>query len=587
MKTTRWEGSPDPAPFMSVAARAVLEDLEGSAVDPLDVAKLALELRAHLPAFLDACGVPRYAPELGGGSLARIIDDLSTGPQTISVSEPYASVSITLESILANFNAPNPNNEQWRWAVDRNAMFARPFDTGDAWSNLYWFTDFYRRIDETVAPPAPPIRDGMLAWDAAAADYLERLGGDACKRNAATLRERARARWAAFCEPAVPNLPGIVDKEPLVVAAERLRELAKLWLDDSSTRDGGTFEIFKLLAVSLWGDEVGPKLARQRVGASVLFGVHRSLARATHAEIREHDHRLQLHRDGAGVIAETAVFQPDALRALKQAGEALTGYYGQVTWRGILLMAWENYYAGKKPGLVDIFLPGGLTELAERLGVSTGRATITALRQTLKAGQHFDFTSRGTGHTGGLWTWTERPSAPNRAQEVTILPATDLQPLAHLNQRAGHQKLIPLVPMPPFAGLRANDWAAVGALQLLFLEALTDRRLELVTHGGALISDRTIAAMANESHLPRDVLPRVLRAWTDGDDATPPMLEVVDRNAGTAKEPGARYHLTAGGPYGQGRDFLTRGGELARKAQIGARAAARKRPTGNVGKRQR
>lgn len=128
-----------------------------------------------------------------------------------------------------------------------------------------------------------------------------------------------------------------------------------------------------------------------------------------------------------------------------------------------------------------------------------------------------------------------------------------------------NDRLIPVLDLPPFVG-RERDFGAQATFQLLLMQHLRERAVELVTHGGVALPDEALHKLARESGLPTATVKPLMDRWThDGDDG-PAVLKVTD---------GGLY--TLGDSYARERAFLEDGGQREIDGATNGRRGAEKR----------
>lgn len=250
----------------------------------------------------------------------------------------------------------------------------------------------------------------------------------------------------------------------------------------------------------------------------------------------------------------------------------LRGLPAQRLLRFVMHRAHELYdETGDMGTATRITVAGGWRGLADALGMRTGEKAAKVAELTAKALQAaWVKTPRGE---GGLFLVHHEKRGPGRREEVslTIHEHGPLSPRFTARELQGRSAKIVPVPlpslMPPMVG-RPNEHGAIATLQLLVLRELRLKAPELVEHGGIVVTPQRWNELAEESGVPRPLLPELLEAWRTGDEHTPAFIvtkgELVDLAPAYAKE----------------RRFIADGGRLTLDGRRRGRRSQRKRLKG-------
>lgn len=412
--------------------------------------------------------------------------------------------------------------------------------------------------------------DGMLAWDAQFASYLETLG-EYGKSAAGEVRDAARGRFARLRPGASAPPVG----------------LWHLWADANTSPVGCRFA--RALAIVLWHDVVGPQLERERVKPPALVRPVMVAALDFHARGRDFDERtgqLSFAGDTIATIAPIGGAAVD-LEVLRFGLGALGSVVAHKLFRWEVFTGHRQWLDGvQMPHVIEI--PGGWTALAEALGLNPEkwRHPVRALVYTQA---HAQFTYPD-GSRGNLLVYNEK-DARGRHERARVrielgsplLPGYDKRLLetmgrASLESRTS-RKLVPLPrTLPPLVG-RQNEHGQQLTFSHNVMVALRDRARELVTYGGAKLTFDNFTSLADRSSLPRRMLVTVREAWLRGGPDAPPFLAEVDRDRYTLADAhrAEREFLEAGG-----RDELD-GAEAGKRGVGRHRAEVRRR----AGKRRK
>lgn len=222
---------------------------------------------------------------------------------------------------------------------------------------------------------------------------------------------------------------------------------------------------------------------------------------------------------------------------------------------------------------------GGFAALAEACGIE-GREGATKARELLEAFAALNLSLPGGESARGLLTFIYGEARRNKKAYLKIVAGLPLLPdyVHELRRVAGtasvaarrEQDLIPLLPVPPVLG-RANDAGAQATLQLRVVAHLRDHAADLAEGRGAPLPLDTWTRLAEESHVPRSLAPKLLPHWREDHQDGPAVLKRVDRD---------RY--TLGDAHAIARAFLEDGGRRsldsaeAGRRSVAKRAAARR-----------
>ena len=255
---------------------------------------------------------------------------------------------------------------------------------------------------------------------------------------------------------------------------------------------------------------------------------------------------------------------------------------------GIDLLEWQvteahgQYIAGASD-FRHLVIDGGWSALAhERLGLSSKRAP-EAVRSIVLAQAHLRFESYGV--RGNLLTYAEpRKHAPGQRALVTLtLGDMLLAGFTHalreehgassLASREG-RRLVPILGKAALVG-RRNDYAAQRRMVWRLAMTLRDSAEELAREGSVRIPLDRWATLADEAGAPHTgaFLSRVLGAWEQGDDRTPPL---IDRKG---------ERVTLHESRKAALEFLVSGGQLSLRKRRDGKAGARGRALGRRGRK--
>ena len=399
--------------------------------------------------------------------------------------------------------------------------------------------------------------DGLLAWDARMARYLDRLG--ALGHEAATqMRASAKKRWQQLQQ--AHDMPASKVQRGAVWA---------LWADPSASPPGGRFA--RLLAIVLWNDVLAPALSkRAALVAPVMGSLIDFHARGRHLETQGAREVLSFQgREIAEVDKTSVTLQASTLHAVLMArGLDLLG-----SLPAHKLLRWEIFEGHRRvlqgePKASILTVEGGWTALAERLGLPPNQYA-SMLRDVVRIQAHFRFAFPDGSH-GNLLSYLDSPAQGRRKATVTISLGAPLLPgyVHELQAKLGKvsvfarsaQRLVPMVDIPPLVG-RANEHGHQASFSMALVAEMRERARELVKEGGVIITPMRAEQLAERALLPLNLVPQVLDRWTqDGDDG-PAFLHRIERD---------RY--TLGDAHASARAFLE---EAGRHEVAGTQAAHR------------
>ncbi len=435
---------------------------------------------------------------------------------------------------------------------------------------------------EMLSPPPGPEsegaqheRDGMHERDASTVAFLCGLGlpgselRTAGERAAGQWAECARGSWLVFGKQAV--LGSLARCEPEEWRSWRGREE---WQ--------GRFS--RMLGRVLWYGQVQAVLAaarsrvpRQPATLPLLFvNDYSSVYLNRRNAVRVHDQgcgraMAEILSPEGQQLAKTPVLNAGLIDRANRGAVALRSYLGQRVLRRVPMEVWRRHVAGQRNPRVLSWR--GVDAFLEWMEVSS-KFHAEAL-DILRAGQDFRRTWADNGRPmreiGGLWSYDlnqDGRTAPGRHAHLELNVNRPLAPFFAKEEleRGDERVLVPVVAMPPTVG-SPNLWAAAAAFQFVLVKTLVEHRLDVVSHGGALLPAQALARLASDVGMKPDRLPRVLERWLrDGNDGDA-VLESVERD---------RYHLANNPTYGQARRYIEDTGRLSLRRQKGGRAAGRR-----------
>lgn len=219
---------------------------------------------------------------------------------------------------------------------------------------------------------------------------------------------------------------------------------------------------------------------------------------------------------------------------------------------------------------------GGWSGVAEALSYS--RQDFSELKALAKMGQHVNWQSRdGIQQGGGWWLVYDKRGGPGAPGFVRFTLADCFLPgfATDLARNGGNsfsarlaRRLVPELPFePPTGGVNERSHGAVWNLHRLFLAELVDRAEELAKHGLVVVKPEEWQTMAQTAGLPANLLGRVLKAWTEGENETAPKM--VERD-------GDQWRLALD-TYRPEHDFIVDNGHRQTSGRIRGRKQADKR----------
>ena len=383
-------------------------------------------------------------------------------------------------------------------------------------------------------------RDGMLAADAALADWTALHAAD----RAAALRRKSRDRLAEYDA-------GACDAS----------ELFKLWADSAR---GALRAVARTLWVAGVQDEWRERSAeRPAIARGVALDV---LAPVMCGRVLIADSGLV--RDTAGQqLGRIAALDAQALQVLQANLDLFRSVAAHRLLRCLVLATHDAWMAGRSDPWTVEFV-GGFGGLAQTIGDRTN--DFRRLQAILNAGQQVNWEHPAM-TIGGLWTWTYHRGGPGSTGLLRIRVGDALGPTlgAQLARTGGHGRLARLarrlVPElrhePPLSAVRDSDQGAAWMLHRLLLVELVDHASVLASEGSVPIRAARWRELAVDARLPASSLSRLLGSWASGDSIAPPLcLEA---------EPG-RFTLAA--PHAAAREFIAESG----RRRVDGAAAARK-----------
>jgi hypothetical protein len=370
--------------------------------------------------------------------------------------------------------------------------------------------------------------EGVLAWDARLARYMERLG-DLGKVAAEHVRASAKKR--ALPPPQVIDPPDDKPREAIWA----------LWADPSASPPGCRFA--RVLATVLWNDVVASWLKRP---AGLVYPVAQQVTwiHSRTTEVIQQDQQ-PFHRFQTGENSPIKRIEPLELPAMELAvldvmlRRGLT-LLGSVTAHRLLRWEVSEGHQRVLRREVDaraLHIDGGWSALAERLQLQ-GRKAAEDIHAIVAAQAHSCFRFAGGAH-GNLLSYTVMPSVGQRKGFARIILGDALLPdfLFEIRAKLGHtsrtareaQRLVPMVDLPPLIG-RPNEHGQQASLSMAVVTELRHRAAELFEQGGILLAPDRWQELAGLAGLPVSLLEQVLDRWTqDGDDG-PAFLQRTDTN---------------------------------------------------------
>lgn len=416
-----------------------------------------------------------------------------------------------------------------------------------------------------------PEQDGMLLWDARAANYLDLFKKEGATQ-AESLRTKARERWTSYK----------TKHQEKVAIHESTDVWSVCWANTKDENAVTPLKFIWVLAKVLWLDVVQRYRAKPR---ALVFPVLKEAidAHTPGGELQRHqgDNILVNHRNEK--VSDLRRVEP-----LKKVPALELRVLPQILRKGSKLLGTLNAYRllhlevslGHQHALDDnnkdvraLRFEGGWEALAEAAGIPHNKSD--EVHAIIAAQAHLCFVSPD-GSYGNLLSYEVRPARRNQRGRVSLilgdalLPDFIFSPGFFGNSRAAREarRLVPMLPLPPLIG-RPNDQGAQVNLQLRILAEMRKRAAELYQEGGILLSRNQLEEFAKDATLPLATLSKVIDRWTkDGDDGNA-LLEVTEEN---------RY--TLGKTYVDARNFIAKAGEeeiQGKEAGLKSRELDRKR----------
>lgn len=373
------------------------------------------------------------------------------------------------------------------------------------------------------------------------------------------------------------------------------KALWRLWADPNGVVPGCRFAIQLGRAVLL--DIVLPRLEETaRNPPALVYQVHESAAalfsRRVRIECNDGQMALPL-REGAAVrlnLEGLALADARALAKVRQ-GVAL---FGSVVGHRVIR---DQIFTGHRQALEHnpdpriIVIAGGWTAYAERLKMH-GKKAAEQVRNVVEA-EHACEIPLPDGSFGRLLSREFRPARGHQPALLKLVLGTALLPhyVKELQREMGLKaktldgraalRLVPVLPLPPFAGNRANEQGPQATLSMDVVAHFRENARELAEEGGAPMPLPVWLAMVKGADVPVSMALAVLDRWTrDGDDG-PAFLKRVGPD---------RY--TLGDAHAAARAFIENAGRLSlERSEAGRRSVAARankiRSTGAGGRRGR
>lgn len=407
-----------------------------------------------------------------------------------------------------------------------------------------WLTRQVQELTLRVTPPATLSEaerevSGVVELDQAAARLLQGTG------------KAGQAAWEKFSQR--PR-----GKNPWV-----------RWLRTTKEDPCSVSGLHALARVG-WLDVVKPQLERERTKPA-------ALPRLIHAPVTQILSGPRVVASGGRMSLDLGLPQPCIIREVAEIPNAAQNiklfqsiHAHRVLWH-IVFTAHSR--AISNPGWSPhLEYEGGYAALAEACGIG-GRDGAVKVRELIDLFSVLDLTLPG--YQGGLLTRTFIEAKGQRRALLKIIPGTPLLPgyVFELQRVAGtaspaarrDQDLIPLLPVPPVMG-RANDAGPQATLQLRVVAHLRDHAADLAEGRGAPLPLDTWAQLAEESHVPRSLAPKLLPHWQEDHQDGSAVLKRVDRD---------RY--TLGDAHAAARAFLEEGGRRSLNSSEAGRRSTAKR----------
>lgn len=343
-----------------------------------------------------------------------------------------------------------------------------------------------------------------------------------------------------------------------------------VWFNDSVP---GLAPYVHYFVRALWVDVVRPQMERaeknaRNVGAVTLgtYGTLEALLFNKNTRVVTNNRQAELFTDEH--LTATAHLSDVALvDVLTKATPALRSYAAAQFLVWIIDEVKRRHFLGYQyPNIVTI--EGGLGAVADAAELGASKSRESLLRQILTAGKDWNVAWPNGSEVHGLWTFNTTPPAPGKSATVTITVAAALTP-----HGGGGGILTPIVSVNDLHGITSKNYLGpLAAFKQGVVKAIVDRRLELPKHGGALITDRELAAIAKRCGVPDVVVPRAMQAWQIDRDEGAQFLEVSK----------GRIHIANNDEYGAVRAFIDETAAIATTRSARGKRGAAKRAKSNV-----
>lgn len=376
-----------------------------------------------------------------------------------------------------------------------------------------------RRALLPEAKPLPPGAqpEGLPAWDARLAAWLDRLGTKALAKEVRQRGQEAVATGgAALWDKWLPSAAKPPLRRLTFAALGLWQQRVRHRLDVERRRPKAVVRPVYASPVVLM--HAGAQLVEGPDGQSLHPGLHEGgmSCRIAHADARLFA-RIRAGIDKLGTLT--------AHRLIRW--EIATGYQQFLD---------RDRDPEADPRVIKIV--GGYRVLArEHLGL-TSNDDVTAVRDIIAAQDAcvFDFpwANDGAGQNGRLLIREEVAAARGRPAQLRLVLGTMLLP--HFADLVKHQegqrgqaiKLVPVTDLPPLVG-RPNEQGAQVSLSMMFVLWLRDRAKVLHQEGSVRLRQADLQRLAREVGLKdAELLTKVWDRWQrDGDDA-PAFVKLVD-----------------------------------------------------------
>jgi hypothetical protein len=397
----------------------------------------------------------------------------------------------------------------------------------------------------------------------------------------------ARALFSRMNEAFAARAEVVGCKGAEIAAAVRGEVLSKkepwhLWADPDGAVPGCRFAV--LLGHALLVDVVIPRLeAHARRPPAIAYAVHEPVttlfSRRVQVECAGGQMPLPL-RDGRAVrfdLDGPPVADGKALERVRQ-GLALFGsVVGHRVIRDQIFTGHRQALDLGNPDPRIIVVEGGWTAYADRLGMHSKKAA-EQIRDVVEAENACEI-PLPDGSYGRLLSREIRPARGHESGKLTLILGTALLPnyVPELRRELGDRakrrdmvlalRLVPVLPLPPFAGGRANEQGPQATLSMDVVAHFRAHALDLAEKGGVSLDRAAFRAMAKAAGVPASMADAVLDRWTrDGDDG-PAFLKVVGPDL-----------YTLGDAHAAARSFLEEAGRQKRaRSEVGREQVKRRR----------